>query len=97
MHADLCGPMSTKSVGESRYFLLFTDDFSRMSWFYFLENKFEAFGSFKKLKTLVEEQSGLAIKTLRTDIAGEFVSIDFNIFCEENGICRELSAPYTLA
>lgn len=31
IHADLCGPMQTKSLGGSCYFLLFTDDYSRMS------------------------------------------------------------------
>ena len=31
IHADLCCPMNTKSFGGSRYFLLFTDDFNRMS------------------------------------------------------------------
>ena len=31
VHADLWGPMSTKSLDVSRYFLLITDDFSRMS------------------------------------------------------------------
>ena len=43
----------------------------------------------------MEKQSGLSIKTLRIDRGGEFVSTDFNIFCEENGICKEVSAPYT--
>lgn len=90
IHADLCGPMNTISLGGSRYFLLFTDDFSRMSWVYFLENKSEAFGRFEKFKALVEKQSDLLIKTLRTGRGGEFVSADFNIFCEENRICREL-------
>ena len=50
VHADLRGPMSTKSPSGSQFFLPFTDDFSRMSWLYFLENKSEAFGSFKKFK-----------------------------------------------
>lgn len=35
IHADLCGPMQAKSFGESRYFLLLTDDHNRMSWVYF--------------------------------------------------------------
>lgn len=95
VHADLCGPMNIESLGGSRYFLLFTDDCSRMSWVYFLENKSEAFDRFKKFKAVVERASGLLIKTLRTDRGGEFVSADFNVFCEENGICRELTAPYT--
>ena len=95
IHADLCGPMQTKSLGGSRYFLLFTDDYSRMSWVYFLENKSEACRQFQKFKAMVENQSGCHIKTLRTDRGGEFVSKEFNLFCEENDIRRELTTPYT--
>ncbi|CAL5412844.1 unnamed protein product [Camellia sinensis] len=95
IHADLCGPMQTKSFGGSRYFLLFTDDYSRMSWVYFLENKSEAFEKFKHFKAKVEKQSGFCVKVLRTDRGGEFLSKDFDLFCEENGIQRELTTPYT--
>lgn len=95
VHADLCGPMSIDSLGGSRYFLLFVDDFSRMNWVYFLKKKSEAFEHFKKFKAFVEKQSDCHIKTLRTDRGGEFVSEEFNQFCEENGIHRELTAPYT--
>lgn len=38
VHTDLCGSMET-SLGGSRYFLLFIDDYSKMSWVYFLKNK----------------------------------------------------------
>lgn len=30
IHADVCGPMQTESIGGGKYFLLFVDDFSRM-------------------------------------------------------------------
>ena len=30
LHTDVCGSMSVESFGESRYFLLFIDDYSRM-------------------------------------------------------------------
>lgn len=36
-HSNWCGSMSTKSHVGSRYFLLITDNFSHMSWVYFLE------------------------------------------------------------
>ena len=39
IHVDLCRPMNTESFSGSRYFLLFTDDYSRMSWVYFLTYK----------------------------------------------------------
>jgi len=96
IHADLCGPMQTKSLGGSIYFLLFVDDYSRMSWVYFLQHKSETFQKFQIFKAMVENQSGCHIKVLRTDRGGEFISKDFNLFCEEEGIQRELTAPYTL-
>ena len=95
IHADLCGPMQTTSFGGSRYFLLFTDDHSRMSWVYFLQSKAETFETFKKFKAFVEKQSGKCIKVLRTDRGGEFLSNDFKVFCEEEGLHRELTTPYS--
>lgn len=95
VHTDLCGPMKTESLGGSRYFLLFTDDFTRMSWVYFLKLKSEAFEHFKQFKALVENQSGRRIITLRTDREGEFMSDQFNALCDEHDIHRDLTAPYT--
>lgn len=95
IHADLCGPMNIESFGGSRYFLLITDDFSRMSWVYFLKYKSNVFENFRKYKALVENNSGLRIKTLRTDRGGEFLSNEFVHFCDESGIHKELTAPYT--
>ena len=87
--------MSVESLGGSRYFLLFTDDYSRMSWVYFLKFKSEVFENFKRFKALVEKQSGRSIVALRSDRGGEFTSNEFATFCEKNGIHRELTAPYT--
>ena len=36
IHTDICGPIKNPSLGSQRYFLIFIDDFSRMTWFYFL-------------------------------------------------------------
>ena len=46
IHADICGKMQSESLSKSKYFLLFVDDFSRMSWVYFLREKSEAFSKF---------------------------------------------------
>jgi hypothetical protein len=37
VHSDICGPMSTASLSNNMYFILFIDDFSRMTWVYFLK------------------------------------------------------------
>ncbi|KAJ0491696.1 putative RNA-directed DNA polymerase [Helianthus annuus] len=95
IHADLCGPMPTPSLGGNRYFFLLIDDYTRMSWVYFLTKKSESFEKFKMFKARVERESGKLLKTLRTDRGGEFCSGEFNAFCDEHGIHRELTAPYT--
>ena len=55
VHADICGPMQTSSLNNSKYFLLYIDDYSRMCWVYFLKNKFEAFSKFLIFKAHVEK------------------------------------------
>lgn len=67
-----------------------------MSWIYFLEFKSEMFDNFKKFKSFVERQSGCRLKTLQTNRGGELMSKELCFFCEDNGINRELIAPYTL-
>lgn len=43
----------------------------------------------------MEKESGKRIKCLRTDQGGEFTSSEFNKYCEEFGIKRQLSTPQT--
>lgn len=95
IHADVCGPMQNESHGGKRYFLLFVDDLTRMCWIHLLRNKFEVFGCFKKFIALVERQTDLKVKVLRTDRGGEFLSKDFTMFCDGLEIKHELTAPYT--
>ncbi|KAL3506654.1 hypothetical protein ACH5RR_032036 [Cinchona calisaya] len=94
-HTYLYGPMHTESLGGSKCFLLFIDDYSCMNWVHFVKFKSETFENFKKFKALVETQSGNKVKVLHTDRGGEFLSQEFNLFCEVNGIHRELTAPHT--
>lgn len=95
IHADICGPITPMSNSNKRYSLCFIDDYSRKSWMYFLSEKSEALSHFKYFKKMVENETSLAIKCLRTDRGGEFTSFDFNNFCMENGIKRQLTTAYT--
>lgn len=95
VHNDLCGPMRTRSFQGDRYFMIFTDDYSRMMWVTFLKEKFEAFNKFKAFKALVEKETGKNLKCLRSDRGGEFTSTKFVKYCDEHGIKRQISAPRT--
>ncbi|KAL0357030.1 UNVERIFIED_CONTAM: Retrovirus-related Pol polyprotein from transposon TNT 1-94 [Sesamum calycinum] len=86
IHTDVCGPMRTPSHEQNRYFILFIDDYSRMTWVYFMREKSKVFKVFKKFKNLVEKQSGRSIKVLRSDRGKEYNNSEFDKFCEEEGI-----------
>ncbi|KAL2237779.1 UNVERIFIED_CONTAM: Retrovirus-related Pol polyprotein from transposon TNT 1-94 [Sesamum indicum] len=46
-------------------------------------------------ETLVETELGMSIKCLRTDSGGEFNSAEFNDFCKQQGVKRQLTTTYT--
>jgi len=77
------------------YFILFIDDFSRMTWVYFLKTKSKALSMFRNFKCMGETQSNQKIKELRTDNGGEYTSKKFNAFCQEARIVHQLTIPYT--
>jgi hypothetical protein len=60
-----------------------------------MKEKSSALDLFKTFKILVENESGCVIQCLRTDRGGEFTSNDFNVFCSNHGIKRQLTAAYT--
>lgn len=95
LHGDLCGPLTPSTSGGNKYIFLVIDDHSRYMWTMLLKEKNEAFGKFKKLKEVVEKETGKRILTFRTDRGGEFVSHEFKSYCESSGIQRHLTAPYT--
>lgn len=95
VHADVCGPMETKSIGMSRYFLLFVDDYSRMSFVYFMKEKNEVFKYFREFKAMVENQKNDNIKILRTDNGGEFCSKAIEDFLKSFGIIHQKTNSYT--
>lgn len=95
IHADVCGPMECTSIGGSRYFLIFVDDFTRMAFIYFLKAKSECFKYFKEFKSLVENQQGKKIKIVRTDNGLEFCSNEFENFLKEAGIVHQKTNVYT--
>lgn len=67
VHMDLCGPMSEESLGGNMYFYFFVDDCTRWCWVFFVKNKSEAFGRFKSFHALVERQTGMKLKVVRSD------------------------------
>jgi hypothetical protein len=60
IHTDICGSMSSLSIGgKFRYYITFIDDFSRKTWIYFMTGKTseELLKKFQEFKVFVETQT----------------------------------------
>lgn len=95
IHSDVCGPMSYSSLGGARFITTFKDEFSGRTGVFFMKNKSEMPSHFESFRTMLENQTGNKIKTLRTDSAGEYESGKFTSRLAELGIKHETSAPYS--
>jgi hypothetical protein len=95
VHADLCGPISPPTPGGKRYFLLLVDDKSRYMWLRLLTTKDEAQEALKQFQAAAELESGQRLKTLRTDRGGQFTSASLGKYFADQGVQRQLTAPYT--
>lgn len=95
VHTDQCGPTRTRALAGERYFMLFIDDYSRMTRVTFLQDKSQEFERFKIFQKMVAKESGYRLKCLRSDRGREFTSNEFEDYCEKHGIRRQYSTPRT--
>jgi hypothetical protein len=49
IHSDICGEMSTPTLGQEIYFITFIDDYSRFGYVYLLKHKSDGFDMFNVL------------------------------------------------
>jgi hypothetical protein len=64
IHSDICGHLRTKTHKGMKYFITFTDDYSRYGHIYLIKHKSKATEKFKEYKLEVEKQLGRSIKKL---------------------------------
>ncbi|GJX30144.1 putative ribonuclease H-like domain-containing protein [Tanacetum coccineum] len=96
LHMDLFGPTSVRSLNHKTYFLVINDDFSRLSWVFFLRTKDETSEILKDFIRKIENQLNQKVKTIRCDNGTEFKNMDFiEFFCGSKGIKREYSNART--
>ena len=54
-----------------------------------MKNKSDVFETFKKWKVMVETETGLKVKCLRSDNGGEYIDGGFSEYCDAHGIRME--------
>lgn len=59
------------------------------------QEKADTFTIFKSFKVAIEKEPGNLIKVLRTNRGREYISHEFENYCENHSIQRQLTAAYT--
>ena len=80
IHSDLWGPSSVITSTGHRWFVIFIDDCTRMTWLYQLKNKDEVFTVFQAFHAMIQTQFSTKIQILRSDNGGEFINHQFQTY-----------------
>ena len=62
IHLDVEEPVTPSSARGARYWLTFTDDYTRGTWIYFMKKKSKALQKFQEFTTWIQRQAGQNIK-----------------------------------
>ena len=94
-YSDLMGPFTPEAYGGFKYVSNMTDQFTRWTAVYLLENKSRAFNSFRLLITSTVIPCGGRFIRWRADKGGEYTSEAFKQYCWETGITQKFAATNT--
>ncbi|KRY87936.1 Retrovirus-related Pol polyprotein from transposon TNT 1-94 [Trichinella pseudospiralis] len=94
IHADLCALMHVTSLGGSKYFLVFKDDFSRYRRVFFLKRKNDVT---QCLETFLNESrtAGNTVECILRDGELEFNNAHVKDILQRRGVAMRTAMPYT--
>ena len=72
IHSDVWGPSLVSSIGGSRYFVVFVDDYSCYSWIFHMKHHSELLQVYSNFAKIVETQFSKRIKIFQSDNALEY-------------------------
>lgn len=91
---DITGPMSVETWTGRAYAMVVIEASCRFGVGRLLERKEDVASTLKEIIAMLERQSGLKLKKMRSDNGTEFVNKVVESFCQRNGILHETTVPY---
>jgi hypothetical protein len=95
IHSDVWGPSSVETLGGRRYFVSFTDDYSRLTHIYLLQRKLDTFEAYKAFEAWANTQLDTKIKCLHSDRGGDYLSKAFIKHLTQQGTVQKLTVHDT--
>ena len=77
IHSDVWGPSSVSSIGGSRYFIIFVDDYSSYSWIFNMKYRSKLLQVYSNFAKIVETQFSKRIKNFQSDNTLEYTQCAF--------------------
>jgi transposase InsO family protein len=93
--SDVWGPARVESIAKSRYYISFTDHYTRRVTVLFLKTKDEAFDRITQYLARVETKFQYTPKSIRFDNGKELINKRLEKWCAEKGIEIQATAPYS--
>ena len=94
VHSDVW-QSSVPSVSGFKYYVLYTDDYTRYSWLYPMRRKSEVLTHFQTFLAFIKTHFAGSLKNLQSDGGTEYVNIPTSTLCNSLGIHHRLSCPHT--
>ena len=95
IHSDVWGPSSVSSIGGSRYFVVFVDDYSRYSCIFNMKHCSELLQVYFNFAKMVETQFSKRIKIFRSDNGLKYTQYAFQAVLHSYGTVHQLTCPGT--
>ena len=95
IQSDVWGPSPINSIGESRYFVVFVDGYSRYSWVFLMSSRDELLNIYRNFVNMVKNQFSKTIKVFHSDNACELIQHAFEHILYSHGIVHQFSCPGT--
>jgi len=80
------GPSKVTNITESRWFITFIDEHTKLAWVFLMKEKSKACPIFKKFNTMVQTQFQTKIQILKTDNANEYFASILSDYLISQGI-----------
>jgi hypothetical protein len=95
VHCDLWGPAPVRSKKQFRFYAVFTDDYTRFTWFYPLCRKSDLFECFVHFQKFVTCQFDAKICVFQSDEGSEFSDEGLACYLVNLGIHHQFACPKT--
>jgi hypothetical protein len=95
IHSDVWGPSRVTNRSNTKWFVSFIDDCTRVSWVYLLKEKSEVISIFQSFHQMILTQFNTRVQVLRSDNGGEYFKKELSAYFHAYGIIHQTSCVDT--